>query len=75
MKPGDGRATRAVINHLSKETDMWQEAWQSIPLTSVEDFKRAAEAYLGDRTEIRYSSLLYADWNKVFEHFKKESAE
>jgi len=72
MRPGDGRATRAVIRNLWREVKTWNFAWEAHPMTSMEAFRDSASKWLGDKTELSDASIRCADWQEVYEHFLPE---
>jgi hypothetical protein len=74
MKPGDGRATRAVFRNLDKETPYRYHAWESHLShdTSLEEFTSSAKRYLGDQSELSTDTIENADWQKVYDYFKSQ---
>jgi hypothetical protein len=63
-------ATRAVFRNLSKETALYTEAWESFSLDTVDDFSRDAKSWLGDKSELRGSTIETADYAELLVWFR-----
>jgi hypothetical protein len=63
-------ATAAVFRHLWTEIRHMHAAWESMPYSSLPDFKRSAQAWLSDATELRSRTIRSADWEEVYLYFK-----
>lgn len=69
----DKGATRSVIRNLHREVSMYREAWEGINRDDMATFTRQAMAWLGDKSELRSSTLNGADWAAVYAHFVAEA--
>lgn len=74
MKQGDGRATRWVFLWLNKahpDKGGWWATWESFSMDSWEDFRDGAKRFLSDRSTLSTKTLDCADWESVYDWFKK----
>ncbi len=63
-------ATRAVINNLDKlHGDMWESVGTRMSGQTQESFTTRAKAWLGDRSNLKGSTINGADWDAVYRYF------
>lgn len=63
-------ATQAVFRRLLKTTDVTgTPVGSTFSLDDADEFAREAQAYLGDKTNLKTSTIHSADWNRVYEYF------
>lgn len=64
-------ATRAVLRNLDKTPPggMWETVGDTIANQPFEAFVRAAKRYLGDKTELKGSTIESADYAEVHAYY------
>ncbi|MBW8087777.1 hypothetical protein IGW14_06880 [Streptomyces hygroscopicus subsp. hygroscopicus] len=75
------RATSAVFRALHRPVEhdisggiKANEAGDMFPMGSMEEYRKAAIAWLGDRSNLSSNTLDNADWNEIHEWFSRDSA-
>jgi len=68
-----GGATGAAARWLQKADPDYglRDAWERLPLDTLEHFTRAAKAWLGDRSELRTSTIDKANYAELFRWFRE----
>lgn len=65
------QSTRAVLRHLDKSDGVNHAVWQSLisKNTSQEEFERLAISHLGDKSDLKDSTIETADWTEVYNYY------
>ena len=65
-------ATRTVHRKLDTEYQDYRGVWESLMSadTTLENFTTAAKAYLGDKTELKETTIESADYEEIYKHYQ-----
>lgn len=67
-------STRAVIRNLSIESGIWDSPGERFAVQPLELFIADAKSWLGDRSNLRSSTIDSADWVEVYAAFREEES-
>jgi hypothetical protein len=68
-------STRAVIRNLDREGLIWDSPGDRFATQSKELFIKDSKSWLGDRSNLKTSTIDSADWDEVYDHFRESDCE
>jgi hypothetical protein len=70
---GESPATQAVMRNLQADKPgTFESVGVSFTLSSLEEYTRQAQAWLGDKSELRSKTIESADWAQVYAYFRTQ---
>lgn len=72
--PTNKGATRAVIRNLSREDGIWDCAGDRFATQPLELFISDSVKWLGDKSNLRSSTIDSANWPEVYAAFREDQA-
>jgi len=73
MPPVNKASTYFVFLNLFKDREnTFEPVGTQFTTTTQEEYVKEAMAWLGDKSELADSTLRTADWQEIYEYFKKE---
>jgi hypothetical protein len=64
-------STRAVIRNLAREDGIWDSPGDRFAVQALDLFIPDAKSWLGDKSNLRTSTINSADWAEVYAYFRE----